>query len=110
MKASDYGYNSFIELSDLENMNVYYSLKNKGDYYLMLQELHAEMMNKDNVTIIRVYDRFGDLCWEQGNYERPSRKRDVLYKLFICLILIFYFILTVMPILFLLSFNNPNVI
>ena len=99
LHISSYSHSSTLELTDLNDKEVYYSVTRGGDYYSMLRTLREEL-SKDNLTIIRVYSRFGAITWEQKTeFEKPFVARKYLYKLAIFFINLIYILLVLTPLL-----------
>lgn len=99
LHISSYAHSSTLVLTDLNDKEIYYSVTSGSDYYSMLRTLREEL-GKDNLTIIRVYSRFGAITWEHNNkFIKPSVSRNYLYKLAFFLIYLIYILVVLTPLL-----------
>lgn len=102
---SSSGYNSCLELKDLDERNVYYCVKECADYNQLLTNLDR-ILKKKGETIIRIYNKYGDIRWQQStNYIPHIKQREYLYKITIAFLYILYFVMLFMPLVYIVSFK-----
>lgn len=71
---------SILELTDLNNKDIYYSVES-NEYGYRLKFL-KEKLQEDNLTIIAVYNKYGDIRWMKSDKKTcPSKWRKVLYEI-----------------------------
>lgn len=100
-------YNTSIELTDITGKEVYYSFRHTdyGTAYV-LDKLN-EKLKEDGLSIIRIYNSYGDTRWEKFDIKTsPSKVRKYLYEVIFWGVRLIYIAIVLMPIVSVIATTN----
>ena len=104
---ANYKPDDILELTDLKNTNVYYSVRG-SEYEYRLKRL-KEKLQEDNLTIVAVYNKYGDVRWRKADKKTsPSKWRKFLYEVKSWSAMLAYLAIVIMPVVVIL--NVPDYI